>query len=74
MVLWLIFYITIEEDKTGDENNLRQRGQQNLSGANVGGQEKRQESMLYFLFIEIILGRSMLNPNVYVFFCKTNLE
>ena len=41
----LIFYITIEEDKTGDENNLRQRGQQNLSGAIVGGQEKKQESM-----------------------------
>ena len=41
----LIFYITIEEDKTEDENNLRQRGQQNLSGAIVGGEEKRQESM-----------------------------
>ena len=41
----LIFYVTIEEDKTEDENAMRQRGQQNLSGAIVGGQEKRQESM-----------------------------
>ena len=41
----LIFYVTIEEDKTEDENNLRQGGQQNLSRANIGGQEKRQESM-----------------------------
>ena len=41
----LTFYITIEEDKTGDENNLRLRGQQNLSGAIIGGEEKRQESM-----------------------------
>ena len=41
----LTFYITIEEDKTGDENNLRQKSQQNLSGAIVGGQEKKQESM-----------------------------
>ena len=47
----LTFCITIEEDKTGDENNLRQRGQQNLSGAIVGGEEKRQESMWYCLFI-----------------------
>ena len=35
----LIFYITIEED------NLRQGGQQNLSRANIGGQERRQQSM-----------------------------
>ena len=41
----LIFCITIEVDKTGDKNNLRQKGQQNLSGAIVGGEEKRQESM-----------------------------
>ena len=39
----LIFYITIEEDKTEDENNLRQRGQQKLSKAD--SQKKRQESM-----------------------------
>ena len=39
----LIFYITIEEDKTEDENGMRQRGQQKLSKAD--SQEKRQESM-----------------------------
>ena len=45
----LIFYITIEEDKTEDENGMRQRGQQKLSKAD--SQEKRQESMWYSLFI-----------------------
>ena len=51
MWLYVWFCVNIEEDKTGDENNLRQRGQQNLSGAIVGGQEKKQESMWYCLFI-----------------------
>ena len=41
----LTFCITIEEDKTEDENTMRQRDQQKLSEANVDDQEKKHESM-----------------------------